>query len=104
MFVGVLRLGSFASVLWLNSQRILLIFPLGLQGNSRLFEIRFCLDRVSCLFLGVLCMVVLVILLFRDDYLGSDMLFRRFMLILYSFVISMGVLLVSSNLLFLLIG
>lgn len=49
-------------------------------------------------------MVVLVILLFRDDYLGSDMLFRRFMLILYSFVISMGVLLVSSNLLFLLIG
>ena len=67
-------------------------------------EVSFLIDQVTMLFTAFLLLIVGVICLFIEEYMGGDLLVSRFRGILYRFVGAMVLLIVSSNLLFLLVG
>lgn len=61
-------------------------------------------DQSRLIFIMSLSLIVVVILQFMKEYMGGIIYFYRFYWLLIRFVVSMLILLISSNLLFLLVG
>lgn len=102
-------LGLFAlGTLWVGGGvlcKVSLSNPLVFWINTfRGFKISLTCDFVSVLFRVVLLSIVFCVLNFRKVYMGGDFLKSRFRQIVLSFVISMLILIFSSDFLFLLVG
>ena len=92
--------------LWFFSlnRALLLRLPLWFTRGFGLFEVLFLFDSVSLLFSSILLTIVRVIYYFSKSYMDGDLLQERFNWVLLTFILSMLVLILSSNLFFLLLG
>nr|YP_009116478.1 NADH dehydrogenase subunit 5 [Cherax bicarinatus]AJD80506.1 NADH dehydrogenase subunit 5 [Cherax bicarinatus] len=61
-------------------------------------------DWVSFLFLGVVLFISSMVMYYSGDYMSGDKSYSRFMYLVFGFVLSMGALIVSPNLISILLG
>nr|YP_009116262.1 NADH dehydrogenase subunit 5 [Astacopsis gouldi]AJD22606.1 NADH dehydrogenase subunit 5 [Astacopsis gouldi] len=72
--------------------------------NSSSIVMTFVFDWISSLFLGFVLFISSMVMYYSGDYMSGDKGFNRFMYLVFLFVLSMGFLIVSPNLISILLG
>nr|YP_009233455.1 NADH dehydrogenase subunit 5 [Engaewa subcoerulea]AMB27348.1 NADH dehydrogenase subunit 5 [Engaewa subcoerulea] len=72
--------------------------------NSSSVVMTMVFDSVSCLFLGFVLFISSMVMYYSGDYMSGDMNYDRFMYLVFAFVFSMGMLILSPNLISILLG
>lgn len=91
-----------SSLIFKHTQ-LLLYLTLG-QANSTLLEVRIRLDMFSVLFLTTVVLISFAVFRFRYSYMSANKFFSRFKVLLFVFVFSIFLLILSSNLIFTIVG
>nr|YP_009002522.1 NADH dehydrogenase subunit 5 [Cherax robustus]CDL72599.1 NADH dehydrogenase subunit 5 [Cherax robustus] len=73
------------------------------SGSSSVVATLIC-DWISTLFLGVVLFISSMVMYYSGDYMNGDKSYNRFMYMVFAFVLSMGALIVSPNLISILLG
>jgi NADH-ubiquinone oxidoreductase chain 5 len=79
------------------------IFLYSFTGGVDL-SVVFLIDYVSLMFIGVVLMISSIVLIYRSDYMSSDINFYRFILLVCLFVMSMILMVISPNIVRILLG
>nr|YP_009108332.1 NADH dehydrogenase subunit 5 [Tenuibranchiurus glypticus]AIU94543.1 NADH dehydrogenase subunit 5 [Tenuibranchiurus glypticus] len=95
MGVGLTSLGS--SVSWVIEWEII-----SLNSSSVVMSLIF--DWVSCFFLSFVFFISSLVMYYSGDYMSGDRSYTRFMYLVFAFVLSMGALIISPNLISILLG
>jgi NADH-ubiquinone oxidoreductase chain 5 len=74
-----------------------------LSGGVNL-ELIVLVDSTISLFIGLVLFISSIVLVYRGDYIGSDLFFYRFILLVNLFVASIVLMVVSPNLIRILLG
>nr|QXU57606.1 NADH dehydrogenase subunit 5 [Cherax quadricarinatus]QXU57619.1 NADH dehydrogenase subunit 5 [Cherax quadricarinatus] len=72
--------------------------------NSSSVVVTLIYDWVSFLFLGVVLFISSTVMYYSGDYMSGDKSYSRFMYLVFGFVLSMGALIISPNLISILLG
>nr|CDN96559.1 NADH dehydrogenase subunit 5 [Cherax quadricarinatus] len=72
--------------------------------NSSSVVVTLIYDWVSFLFLGVVLFISSMVMYYSGDYMSGDKSYSRFMYLVFGFVLSMGALIISPNLISILLG
>jgi NADH-ubiquinone oxidoreductase chain 5 len=64
----------------------------------------FLIDYVSLMFIGVVLIISSIVLIYRSDYMNSDINFYRFILLVCLFVMSIILIVISPNIIRILLG
>ena len=91
-----------SSLIFKHTQ-LLLYLTLG-QANSTLLEVRIRLDMFSVLFLTTVVLISFAVFRFSYSYMSANKFFSRFKVLLFVFVFSIFLLILSSNLIFTIVG
>nr|CDL72690.1 NADH dehydrogenase subunit 5 [Cherax sp. HG-2014b] len=75
-----------------------------LSLNSSSIVVTLIYDWVSFLFLGVVLFISSMVMYYSGDYMSGDKGYSRFMYLVFGFVLSMGALIISPNLISILLG
>jgi NADH:ubiquinone oxidoreductase subunit 5 (subunit L)/multisubunit Na+/H+ antiporter MnhA subunit len=97
----LIRLGL-NSLIFKHTQ-LLIHLALG-QINSTSLDIRIRLDMFRALFLTTVLLISFAVFRFRYSYISANRFFSRFNILLFVFVFSILLLIISSNLIFTIVG
>lgn len=103
-FLINLTLCCFISFLYLLFSSKTLFFEWALGGSSLYFRITLIFDYISCLFLATVFCISSNVVWYSQSYISEDKDANRFILLVFGFVISMALLIVSPNIVRILLG
>lgn len=83
--------------------RILLEIEI-LNINSTCIIISILLDWISLLFMRFVLFISSIVIFYRDEYIGGDLNINRFIILVFIFVLSIILLIISPNLIRILLG
>nr|UPX88259.1 NADH dehydrogenase subunit 5 [Eurycercus lamellatus] len=75
-----------------------------LGSGSVMFSMTFFLDSFSCFFLSTVTFIAANVVMYSESYMSEDIFADRFIILVFSFVISMILLIISCNIVSLLLG
>nr|CDL72664.1 NADH dehydrogenase subunit 5 [Cherax sp. HG-2014a] len=92
------------SLVSLSSEVVYVIEWEIISMNSSSIVVTLIYDWVSFLFLGVVLFISSMVMYYSGDYMNGDKSYSRFMYLVFGFVLSMGALIISPNLISILLG
>nr|QVT15621.1 NADH dehydrogenase subunit 5 [Simocephalus sibiricus] len=103
-FLANVMLCCFISFLYLlfNSKTFFIEWTLG--GGSMQFSMTLIFDYISCLFLATVFCISSNVVWYSQSYMSEDKDANRFILLVFGFVISMALLIISPNIVSILLG